>query len=480
MTSFSHTRTRLSAQVCGAASALLIACAIAACGGDDAPAVPSSADSSDLTASQDGSDETVEADSNEDAQTGEVEDDSSSDDMASGADSTDLSSDSESSDLVISDAPIGDVDATPPTPIPEDRDARCTDGIDNDLDDLVDCADDDCSLAAACIACEGPNIVRGGECVAPDADPEGEGGTYSYVNGLRIPSQDGEAHCCFDFDGDEEIDNAAAQLLATLLSGTDFDAEFAHSLEADDLTMIFSWGHGENEEGFHVYLATNDLDGNGDPNQSFETRSAGNGTFRLDPASIDEHGAYIQFNRAEKDGDTLTAGPSIMRLAIPFELDGEPFSLDVDIEDAMVVGDIVPISTGIETVNLEITDGEETDTYGGLALGGVIPFEQIGEILNDFASDCSCAGFSEGPVISYGPGTRNYEFECVQEPDGDCSEAGTICQNLEAACLLLPAVGMLADIDQDGDGVPDSLSIGVRLSLTGASLTEPPFPAEDE
>jgi hypothetical protein len=463
---------------------------LAACGDDDEPgttAADGSADTqqtdsggTDVTPSTDVEDNEIDgpdADAGEpDTDTQTIEDvdvDNEPDTDQPDADEPDVA------DATDGSADTSDAEVDAGTPIPEDRDRRCDDGIDNDLDGDTDCADPDCATAAACIACDDPGIVRGGACVQPESDPEGSGGTYSFVRGLRIPANDGPAACCFDFDGDDEPDNAAAELLSTLISGTDFDAEFAQSIEMDDLTMIFAWGYGPAEDGFHVYLGSNDANDDGVPDDTFEQRSEGSGTFLLESRTIDDYGAFIQFNNADRETDALTAGPSLMRLAVPIYLDGSRIFLDVDIEDAMVTANLADTDTGIDTVDETFGEGSGAETYGGMQIGGVISFDYIGELLDGLASDCSCAEFEDGPVIGYGVNDGGYEFTCLQTPTGDCSGAETICANLTAACPLLPAVGALADIDQDGDGINDSLSIGLRISLAGATLTSPPFPGEE-
>ena len=70
-----------------------------------------------------------------------------------------------------------------------------------------------------------------------------------------------------------------------------------------------------------------------------------------------------------------------------------------------------------------------------------------------------------------------YLVTCEQTPLGDCSGSSTICENLGLVCSfigqLVPVFG-LGDIDADGNGVVDSMSMGLRFSLTGASLATPP------
>ena len=215
---------------------------------------------------------------------------------------------------------------------------------------------------------------------------------------------------------------------------------------------------------FSIYLATNDVDGDGTPDQEFSERTAGNGVFAIDTASLDEWGGIIQFNNTTYTAPVFQAGPGEFRLNLPIDTGDFALNLDLTIQQATIRGAIAESATGIES---------EDDA---ISLGGVVSLDSIFSILNDLAADCECAGFdSSMPVLTYGDNGTEYLVTCSQTPTGDCSGAGTVCENLGLVCSLIgqlvPVFG-LGDIDTNGNGVVDHLSVGLQLSLTGATVAE--------
>ena len=360
-------------------------------------------------------------------------------------------------------------------PEPEDTDEACMDEIDNDLDGDLDCADDDCADTLPC-NCEVP--LRGGEC--PTEWDETFGGPFSYIHNIQIPEPETDAYCCFDFDGDGEIDNGLAGLLGplALVAGDDLDIEatIEEALADDSIAILLEWGKGAEENGFWVYLGTNDTDGDGEPDQSFGDRAGGDGVFQIERDAIDEFGSLIQFNTASRDGDNIEAGPSVFRLNIPIDTEDFSLNLDLTIEQATIAGTVA--EDGVTSVDEDFDIDGETVTYGGWGLGGVVPLDQIGQLLNDLVSGCACAGFDPSePIITYGEQPSGYVMECAQQPTGGCTaDDGVICENVGLVCStalpLIPTIG-IADIDTDDSGFADAMSVGIRLSAVGASLADP-------
>ena len=364
-----------------------------------------------------------------------------------------------------------------PTTVPENNATLCADGEDNDGDGATDCDDTDC--ATFCVECTEGQEERGGECV--DVFDDSFAGPFSYVNGLQIPPRGTDAECCFDFNGDGRVDNGLALLVGALgvLGGDlDIEATLEEALADDDIALVFEWGKGSTEEGFWTYLSTNDVDDDGEPDQDFSVRSAGDGIFQILPEALDEFGALVQFNYASVTDGVLTAGPSLFRLNIPIDAEGISLDLDLTIEQATVQGSSTETATGIASVNEEFDIDGEVIEFGGWKLGGVVPLDQIGALLNDLAKDCACAGFNpDEPVITYGDDGTQYNLACEQTPAGECTaDDGVICENIALVCSFLPSLPSLGlnDIDTDGNGVGDALSVGIRVSGVGATLADPP------
>lgn len=358
--------------------------------------------------------------------------------------------------------------------------AACDDGEDNDLDGDVDCDDYDCVRSELCDPCAEESL-RGSDTECPPPWNPGVGdGPFSYVYRVQVPSHEAAA-CCFDFDGDGVVDIGLAGLVAAL--GVDADELLTDRIRDDDVAVIFEWDKGSERAGFHAYFATNDVDDDGVPDDDFATRVAGDGTFQLDPASVDEYGAQVQFNRAREDEGVLVAGPSQFHLNVPIHIGDVELELDLTIEQATMFGPLEDTTTGRASVDAEFEIEGEMVEFGGMQLGGVIPLDQVGKLLDSWASECTCAGFDPSMrVISYGDDGVTYNSECVQTPTDGCTEAdGPICANLDAVCAFLPTMVSLGlnDLDTNNNGVGDSISVGLWLSLTGATLTDPPFPVEE-
>jgi hypothetical protein len=61
--------------------------------------------------------------------------------------------------------------------------------------------------------------------------------------------------------------------------------------------------------------------------------------------------------------------------------------------------------------------------------------------------------------------------------DAACTDAdGTICGNLSTVCGFAPALPTLGliDVDTNGNAIPDAISVGLRLSMSGAALAATP------
>lgn len=375
------------------------------------------------------------------------------------------------------DVDCDDADCPPSAECPgrEEWGEECQDGIDNDFDGDIDCEERACQDSDSCC----PSSPRGSEGCEDWGPPPMFVGEMSYIRSVELPS-DGSPECCFDYDDDGVIDNGFAHLAEALTALEGFDANqlMADAIADDSLTVLIEWGMGAEGNGFWAHLGTNDTDGDGAPDQAFEDRSNGDGVFQVLPESLDEYGAIIQFNIATVDGDVVTAGPSLFRVNIPIETEGFSLDLDLTIENATVQGAQVDDATGIASADQEFELDGELVALGGWMLGGVIPLDQIGALLNDLASDCSCAGFdSDRPVVNYGDDGTTYLLGCAQAPEAACTaEDGPICENITAICEFIARVSELGinDIDTDGNGVGDAMSVGLWLSSVGATLADPP------
>lgn len=371
---------------------------------------------------------------------------------------------------------------------------NCADEIDNDGNGDTDCDDAACADDEACAECGEGTIFVNGNCVDTGLTPE----TYvpsdfvSYVNTLAIPQSGTDAECCFDFNGDGEVDNALSSLvdlLGGLAGDIDVETLINDALSEDDIAILMEWTRwaaDPSEADFSLWLASNDVDGDGAPDQDFADRVAGDGIFVLETESFDADngtGSFIQFNRTSYEGTALDAGPSRFELSIPIPgIFEEP--LELTIENARITGDMEETDGAIASIPETLdTDGEDV-TYGGAELGGVVLLDQVFGILDDLARDCSCVDGIDGSsaVLEFGDNGETYTAACVQTP-GDASacteDDGILCEQLSLVCTFAGSIpSLVADVDVDNNGVDDALSVGLRLGWVGASLADPAFELE--
>jgi hypothetical protein len=315
-------------------------------------------------------------------------------------------------------------------------------------------------------------------------------GPFSYVWRIQLPQSGTDAECCFDFTGDGVTDNGLGTLtgaLGAISPDTDIQATLDSAVADGDIALLLEYAGlaeltktGPTQLWF--YLATNDIDGDGSGDQDWATAlKAGEGIFQVQPTSLAADGSpLIKFESAAIRSNTLTAGPGDFPLTIPIP---GLLTLDVTIEQAQIVADVRPEASGIFTNDADIdSDGDGTpEVWGGGKLGGVIPVDQVIGILNDLANDCACAGIAaDAEVIIAGEGTDQYDVACdpnITINDSACTDAdGLICGNLSTVCGFAPALPTLGliDVDTNGNTIPDAISVGLRLSMSGATLENPP------
>lgn len=328
----------------------------------------------------------------------------------------------------------------------------------------------------------------------PDTTPvptdEQFSGPFSYVWRIQLPQSGTDAECCFDFTGDGVTDNGLGTLtgaLGAISPDTDIQATLDGAVADGSIALLLEYaGLDETTKTgptqLWFYLATNDVDGDGSGDQAWDPAlKAGDGIFQVQPASLAADGSpLIKFESASIDSNVLGAGPGDFPLSIPIP---GLLTLDVTIKQATLEADVRAEATGIFTTDADIDsdlDGT-TEVWGGGKLGGVIPVDQVIGILNDLANDCACAGIApDAAVIIAGEGTDQYDVACdpnITINDSACTDAdGLICGNLSTVCGFAPALPTLGliDVDTNGNTIPDAISVGLRLSMSGAALAATP------
>ena len=293
----------------------------------------------------------------------------------------------------------------------------------------------------------------------------------SYVTSLRINNPVEEQPCCYDMGGvDNEIDNKLGGLLNALEGLIDFDANvmIADQIAAGAIVILFEFREfddgASNDPSIIMPFFYGSIDGCTDYNCSVQSdAAAGNGTFTVSESSFlfDPNGCtgtpLIRFDYAYVDNNHLVAGPSVFELSLPI-LD---FLLDVEIHNARVEAVLSYSSRGIT-----MTDGK---------LGGAIPVESIIGGFNQYASsECSCLEVTNGRDLVTYEITRNGLVAECSHVTNHCGMENDICDMFGSMCgLLITLIADQADIDIDGDGVYESLSVGITFEGVSAQVAAP-------
>lgn len=372
------------------------------------------------------------------------------------------------------------------------------DGTEGDTEEDVDegcMSDDDCDGTLVCNTatgmCEAPPEAEG--CDADprparcDEDPANtEWAAASVISELRIAgwtveendaNDDGmfqadefdESACCYDFDGDGNNDNGLGGLLADFGSTLGLDVQGANqelqtAIDEGSLIIVFEHQGLDDLAGgdFDINFLLGELDGI----DTITTDGSAMNPVLIDPASFDE-GSYPQARIPDATLDSeggITAGPGNARL----QLDLLGATINLAIRQAQVTTQ-VPESpaSDLEGNGVFLTEG---------TLGGFTTVADLFDAINSFTGNCDCLGLADDEnLIDYDPNDPlNPETtSCSENADaGACEGTDDTCFQIADNCGLVVVAGPgLADLDTDGDGAVDAISIGLEFTAAGADIT---------
>ncbi len=320
-----------------------------------------------------------------------------------------------------------------------------------------------CENAQHCASghCQNGYCCAAGECCTSDADCLGTcdlethqciftWGPASFVNSLYLPYNEGDEPCCFDFTGDGEIDNGVANIIAMLggMIGGDINEEIRFAIESGNLVDLLEfigvadWADTpsftlNSYTGFDAY---GDFSDNLDP--------VFGGSFLLDPRAFDEEGRPLShFAAASISAGLVEAGPGDFIVELPL-LGGAPVR-------AVMQGTLIEarVSAVAERPYVSLADGR---------LGGYFHEKMLFDAANAYVwMSCSCLGLGNDPLMDYATHT------CASDgsPEQCTSEEEEVCGQLYYYCpMMMPFISMVLDVDADGDGAYDSISVGLTFS----------------
>ena len=380
------------------------------------------------------------------------------------------------------------------------------DGVDNNCDDSTDEGGDalcpvrqnstsQCEGTSGCsLRCDGgfadTDGVESNGCEAVHVVPTTT--TYTFVSEIHIPSTNGGDACCTtdlnpnNDNPDATIDNNLAALLGvfdTFLEGDGIRNSINDAIDGGDLLYVVRFeGIPENVNlGGPVVGDVEVTTFLADSNSSSSSRAAGLGEF----FNLAEIGGFAN---AEVGDGFYAAGEEDIDIAVPridfgtggFDSDNVDF---YSLKRARAVGEIVNCGDGglcsiDPLVNL---DGDDVQV-GGIGLSGALHAQAMVSLLNGMVGRCSCisSDLASNPMFLGGEDidAGTYVLQCNPNVDtswSSCtSQDGPTCEgiggNIGTVCSALGVIGNLIDVDVDGNGVNESISMGVRLSLVPATL----------
>lgn len=339
-----------------------------------------------------------------------------------------------------------------------------------------------CTRTGACVdrdACVddrdcGAERCVGGSCV-PEIDPAtwAPEGPTSYVYYVEMPPALGPDACCFDINGDGEVDNAISALSTALqiVGIADLEGDWFDAIERDLIgyAFVFDGLEGDvSDVDLGVVRVTNDLNRDDWPDQDWEERAAGEGVVEVDRRGITPYGPETRFPRATVRFDRLEAGVSEFVMAFPPDalLATSDAPVYYRIQAARIAGDVQRGDGGVWAGDF--------DGMPGVAIGGAITVDDWVDTLNIAALECECLGLRGGEsLFSAFRDEGDLVVACEEEIDVEaCEEEENACADLPFVCQALPILSRFGpwDIDLDGDGQGDAASIGLRMWMAPVEL----------
>lgn len=295
----------------------------------------------------------------------------------------------------------------------------------------------------------------------------------TYLHQVVIPAALGPQACCRDWGTASKaagIDNAlAAMNQFAKLASLDLNAELASVIRSGSFVPVLDHrgvptADGDYKLGF--FLA------DWAPGTSYTKASTGVGEFYVYPESFRPGTGKPQvvFRSATKTGNKLHAEGGNFEVALVIQ----NVNLQLPVRDVTIDADLI-----VDTLGLAVSDGE---------LSGYVVVDELFEAYNGLVTaSCACAADLLGNQPLFSKSSGKWVGQCKPHDSTDtvtgvlevCDEPSeAVCENLigdkiglGGACGLIGgAVGDLADLDIDGDGTNEALSVGLRANGVPATI----------
>lgn len=334
------------------------------------------------------------------------------------------------------------------------------DADDGGTDGEVDGGEDDGGMDAGDAGPDAEPDAGEPNCAFPppeDSDcPDGDHGPGSFFNEFEIQES---GDCCKDFDGDGSPDSAVGDLAATIESfmGVDFNDEIDQQIQDGDLIYLLEyadWRNPNDDSALDVWLYFGE-----DTDNDFQPNLNGNGDFYITPESLDDNGDP----RSDFPSASITAGLFYVNDGqAPLMLPAGTDLTEVQVEGIELEAMVEPDPDLEAGGRVGLTDGE---------LAAEVLLDDLFGAINDVAEECSCISQSTHPVFT--EESTGWTCNSTQQDANQCSGTGNPCEFFSDPFQCDLAAGTIeseADIDTDGDGVDDALSMGATFEAVGAEI----------
>lgn len=293
----------------------------------------------------------------------------------------------------------------------------------------------------------------------------------SYISALDLPKADASGYptCCRDFGAISKRpgpDNALGTLLeqvTALNPAAGAEDLLQTSVKEGRIVLLLDHRAYEGAQDSDGY-ALSWIDGQWNANTTWNEALDGGGTFLVDRESFIPGSGQPKavMNPALIEEGRAFAGPTTLRIEVPVGFALVP----VTVHDARVEG--------------MIRAGEAGVSYSEGELSGYATTSSIFDALNEIVgANCGCLGLDDPFRLYSQSPTGNWGGSCAPMAHLNCSEPDQeVCRVLAGAnvidggfCGVLPQILQnSADIDSDGDGQWESISIGLEWSAVPAAL----------
>jgi len=308
----------------------------------------------------------------------------------------------------------------------------------------ADCDAPVCNNDGICDAADGETPANCDDCVVTGCSlTDGDANNF-LVSEIYIPdSAAAAAENGVDLNGDGEIDNKIGQILALVATqGGDFNVNETVNAEIASGSVLLVGRVVANDISSDDEVAVQILQGM--VVNDATPQHQGNDTVGIDPNSPDDI-----FICGQIDSGDLQAGPAQLNIAFPIPQLG---LLELTLERAQIVG--------------QVTAAGWTNVMVG---GGITP-EEMDQNLFPFAVQFLNAEASSDPSGTIATTVVPlFDANCDTNvcPDatpgsGECADDGVLTVT-EIKCNSMIHTALGPDVDTDGDGEPDMLSIGLKV-----------------